>query len=489
MNQAIWAKLNSAKSSCRLSWFPFLAFTLILLFSIEVDVFSKPVQTAATATPTLEFTSVPPYGSSEDLRGRVRNLTNPNGYKIAVYIFIEGAGWWTKPRFDQSLVTILPDSTWNADITTGGSDINATRIRAFLLPQGVVPPISAGLGCLPDTLDTISKAQAFVERDSRTISFSGYEWWVKASFESVGPGPCIFSDSAENVWVDTLGQLHMKITNKGGIWSCSEVILKNTFGYGKYVFKLASDVGQINENAVLGLFTWDNDACAEFSREVDIEFSRFGNVAELNAQYVIQPYYEPGNLFKWQFPASLKLSTHVFEWTPDSIDFKSGRGHEFPVRRDSLFKSWVYKKTDLPTPGKAHARINLWLFNGRPPSDLKELEVVINRFEYHALPTSVDRHEETKITRYALLQNYPNPFNPSTTIRFEVPKPSRVSIKIYDLQGREIRTLVEEKFNAGQFARVWDGRNNDKQPVASGVYLIKMQASGFVNVKKLVLVR
>lgn len=102
---------------------------------------------------------------------------------------------------------------------------------------------------------------------------------------------------------------------------------------------------------------------------------------------------------------------------------------------------------------------------------------------------------------FRLLDSYPNPFltgaksaaqggrSPSTTIRFDVPKPSQVTIKIYDMLGREVKTLIDRKFVAGSHAAVWDGRNNHQRPVASSVYFIRMHAGEFVQVRKLVLVR
>lgn len=470
-------------------------FSLIFLFASacvlylgsNTSLFSQERYSISTGTPAIEFAFVPPYGSSDDLIGRVRNV-DPSAYKVAVYIFVEGAGWWTKPTFAQPLTTIRSDSIWICNITTGGSDIYATRIHAVLLPNGVNPPVAGGLGCLPTSLEMISMARVNTERTRRVISFSGYEWWVKASLFPVGPGPNYFADGKENVWVDSLGQLHLKITKRNATWHCSEVILKQSLGYGRYIFKIASKVGQINENAVLGLFTWDNDGCTEFYREIDIEFSRWSVVADPNAQYVIQPWDRAGNRNRWMIPPTLNLSTHGFVWRPDSIDFVSAKGHLSGIPSDSIIYFWRYKRPTVPKPGKESVRINLWLNNGRPPSDDKEIEVIITKFEYDTR-TSVNEPNGTSIRSYSLLQNYPNPFNPATTIRFEIPKPSHVTIKIYDVFGREVRTLVDHKFTAGMFTETWDGKNNEQLLAASGVYLMRMQANEFVSVKKLILVR
>ena len=92
-------------------------------------------------------------------------------------------------------------------------------------------------------------------------------------------------------------------------------------------------------------------------------------------------------------------------------------------------------------------------------------------------------------TTFSLEQNYPNPFNPTTTLRFNVPKPSQVAIKIYDMLGREVKTLLDRKCEAGSHTMVWDGKNNQQLPAASGVYFVWMRTENFMAVKKTVLLR
>ncbi len=87
-------------------------------------------------------------------------------------------------------------------------------------------------------------------------------------------------------------------------------------------------------------------------------------------------------------------------------------------------------------------------------------------------------------TRFSLDQNYPNPFNPSTTIRYELPKSSVVRLSVYDILGREVSVLVNERKNAGEYEVQFDARN-----LASGIYFYILQAGLFVETKKLLLVR
>jgi len=85
---------------------------------------------------------------------------------------------------------------------------------------------------------------------------------------------------------------------------------------------------------------------------------------------------------------------------------------------------------------------------------------------------------------FSLMQNYPNPFNPSTTIKYSVPKTSNVSIKIFDVLGNEIETLLSEEKPAGTYELTWNAAN---QP--SGVYFYRLQAGSFVETKKMILLR
>ncbi|HDQ00087.1 MAG TPA: T9SS type A sorting domain-containing protein, partial [bacterium] len=111
--------------------------------------------------------------------------------------------------------------------------------------------------------------------------------------------------------------------------------------------------------------------------------------------------------------------------------------------------------------------------------------------EQHATATVVISSDEIfKVPReYALLDNYPNPFNPQTTINFHLPKTEYVSIKIYNLLGQEVFTLVDEIKTAGAYQLHWDGRNAYGQIVPSGSYIYQMRTRQFVASKKMYLTK
>jgi len=107
-----------------------------------------------------------------------------------------------------------------------------------------------------------------------------------------------------------------------------------------------------------------------------------------------------------------------------------------------------------------------------------------NIFAYYSNIVSVDENENTRITHYSLYQNYPNPFNPSTIIEYKIPESNFVEIKIFDVLGKEIITLVNEYKSEGIYKVQF---NPDNLP--SGIYLYRIKAGNFSETKKMILMR
>lgn len=103
--------------------------------------------------------------------------------------------------------------------------------------------------------------------------------------------------------------------------------------------------------------------------------------------------------------------------------------------------------------------------------------------------TDVDEPIEILPSNFSLEQNYPNPFNPETVIRFSLPTPSNVQIKIYDVLGKEIRTLIDEERSSGKHNIYWNATDNFGRRVSSGVYFYTIAADNFIQTKKMVLMK
>jgi polyhydroxybutyrate depolymerase len=122
---------------------------------------------------------------------------------------------------------------------------------------------------------------------------------------------------------------------------------------------------------------------------------------------------------------------------------------------------------------------------GKPRNlDINAGSVIWNFFKNYNIVTSIKSAASPIPRKFGLSQNFPNPFNPSTNIEFSIPKSEFVILKIYNLLGQELSTLVSEKLNAGKYQYTWDASS-----LASGVYLYRLQAGNYTETKKVILVR
>jgi len=91
--------------------------------------------------------------------------------------------------------------------------------------------------------------------------------------------------------------------------------------------------------------------------------------------------------------------------------------------------------------------------------------------------------------KFLLYYNYPNPFNPTTTIAYDLPKATNVVLKIYDVLGNEVRTLLNTQQQAGYKSVVWDGRDDLGLKVSSGIFMYRLRAGDLVQTKKMILLK
>lgn len=85
--------------------------------------------------------------------------------------------------------------------------------------------------------------------------------------------------------------------------------------------------------------------------------------------------------------------------------------------------------------------------------------------------------------------NYPNPFNPSTTVRYALPEASDVQVTIYNIQGQQVRALVQDRQEAGYYRVTWDGRDDAGRAVSSGIYFYRFVSKGLVQTQKMLLLK
>lgn len=362
---------------------------------------------ATGAAQSISVDAVPAYGTLGFITGTVSGV-DPNDHHVAVYIQIEGSGWWTKPTAANPTVPIGPTGSFSANVGTGGPaslDSRATIFCAALLPDTTTPPLALGAGRIPASLAPLAIDCA--ERYARTFEFAGYTWAVKEAPLPVGPGANVFSDRVQDVFVDDDG-LHLRVDFHDGMWWAVEVILLEHLGHGTYVVQTDSEVDDLDVNLTLGMFTWDAYGDEETvpggaNREIDFEDSRWGDAGEAtNAQMVVQPFTAPGNLHRYSIPdlsADARL-TRLFTWLPSSVEFFALQGHHTPATFTSadVIDEYLYLHDPpvrhVPSAGRESFRINLWpnnveLGGGAPPQPAggQAVEVVVSDVIYVPEPS------------------------------------------------------------------------------------------------------
>ena len=102
---------------------------------------------------------------------------------------------------------------------------------------------------------------------------------------------------------------------------------------------------------------------------------------------------------------------------------------------------------------------------------------------------SLNLTNEQKPVKFELNQNYPNPFNPSTEIRFSIPVNNKVELRIFNVLGQLVKTLVNDTYSPGEHIVRWDGTNDSGSKVTSGVYIYQLKSGNLLQNKKMVMVK
>jgi len=144
------------------------------------------------------------------------------------------------------------------------------------------------------------------------------------------------------------------------------------------------------------------------------------------------------------------------------------------VCQEAMYPAWIVPVPGILYAGKASIFSNFdnLYFDGYTYTDVKDGE-----------------ENRTASEAFSLSDNYPNPFNPETRIGYTLAKASHVKLEIFNILGQRIKTIVDEDQTVGKKEITWDGRNEQGEQVASGVYFYRLQAKDFVQTKKMVLMR
>lgn len=237
-----------------------------------------------------------------------------------------------------------------------------------------------------------------IQSFSKTLDFSNFKWVVRSGFG--GAGPNHWSD--QNAWVDDKGWLHLRIHKENGTWHSAEIFTEKSFGFGKYYIYVIGRVDQLDPNIVLGFFNYPSSGQFEDgSNEIDIEFSKWGAVEPKasNISYTVWPasIKKSKSTLSYTFQLDGSHSTHGFVWTKNKIYFQSGFGHYADYRYPIL--SWLFSPPDyknLIPQTRLPLHLNLWLVNGKAPTDGKPVEVIIKQVVFEPIDSPEYKSDKDK---------------------------------------------------------------------------------------------
>ena len=321
--------------------------------------------------PAIRFTDVPSAaaGGSERtarITGRVTGAAP--GQRIVLYARTNV--WWVQPLALEPFTTVKADQTWE-NSTHLGSEYAALLVDATFRPPDTTESIPPPGG--PVLAVATVKGTGNFSPAPTVLAFSGYEWQVRQAPSDRG-GQNDYDPA--NAWTDADGLLHLRLAHRDGGWTSAEVILTRALGYGTYAFTVR-DTSTLDPAAAFGMFTWDEEALDQNHRELDIDISRWGDPGIPNAQYVVQPYYVPANVARFSAPAG--TLTHAFRWEPGRVSFRTTRG------RSAMSGQVVARQeftSGIPSPGTERVRMTLYYFRYAPRPPQKDVEVVVERFQY-----------------------------------------------------------------------------------------------------------
>jgi hypothetical protein len=325
--------------------------------------------------PGITFTKIPPAAQG----GRERTDTIAGKVSIAragqhIVVYARSGPWWVQPWPSSPLIDIQSNSTWSTS-THLGFEYAALLVEPGYQPAPTMDVLPAKGGAV--AVVTSVKGSGPIElAPTKSLHFSGYDWVVRTIASDRGGLNNLYS--GENAWVDDHGAMHLKITKKDGRWSCAEVKLNRSLGYGTYIATVR-DVTKLDPAAVFSLTTFDDWAGEQHYREMDVEDARWGDAqSKTNAQFGIQPFYVPGNVYTFSTPAG--ALTHSLRWESGRATFKTVKGSALRPGAQTVAEH-VFT-SGVPSAGQETFQLLFYVVAGEKSPMQNENEVVVEKFEY-----------------------------------------------------------------------------------------------------------
>jgi hypothetical protein len=326
------------------------------------------------AKPKILFTQIPERNLANQNKQDVMEGTvsgAKQGQRLVIYSQ-SGGLWWLQPLLTSPFTPILSNGVWRSETHIGMS------YGVLLVEPGFHP--AAVLDQLPrrgQGVAAVAVSPGQEKSSSYFIDFSGFTWRVR--WKPSDRGGVSNPYNPDNVYVDQTGALHLRIINRDQQWTCSEINLTQSLGYGTYSFTV-EDISSLDPSVVFGIFTWDHSTDQENHREFDINIGRWGEPQNKNAEFVLQPTLVQANFFRFVAPPG-KLK-HSIVWEPGRLTMETSRASR--LGGASVVSRRVFT-SEVPTPGFESIRMTLFPYtrpNQKGPDLHGPAEVLVDRFEY-----------------------------------------------------------------------------------------------------------
>jgi hypothetical protein len=326
--------------------------------------------------PKISFTQVPQWSQGDENLQDVMEGTVSGarlGQRLVIYSK-SGGLWWVQPMSTSPFTSIAPDHVWRNELHLG------TDYAVLLVDSSYDPaPVLAQLPNRGQGVAAVAVARGQEKSSSFFVDFAGFTWRVRRVPSDRGGTSNPYRP--ENVYTDSSGALHLRIIKRDQQWTCSEVNLTRSLGYGTYSFTV-EDTSKLEPPVVFGMFTWDYSVSGyrENYGEFDLDITRRGDPKAQNAEFVIQPPVVPANISRFTAPPG-KLKYTVI-WEPGRVTMFTVRapgGAGAPLISKHVFTS------EVPAPGLESMRMTLYAYrdpNGKLPGLQHPAEVVVDRFEF-----------------------------------------------------------------------------------------------------------
>jgi hypothetical protein len=328
-----------------------------------------------TPAPVIEFSRIPqasPGGqqSQDIIEGFVKGAQP--GERIVLYA--KSNQWWVQPltAYPFTKLTIQDGRMKWTNATHLGTEYAALLVEPGYRPPPVVADLPKMGGPAGSGVMAIASTKGAASPPSKIIAFSGYQWRLREAPSSRGGMNNNYSPG--NIWVDGAGAMHMKIGRDGDKWTCAEVALTSSLGYGTYKVTVR-DASSLHDAAVFSMFTWDYARPDQSNGEMDMEYNDWGGRKE-NFQFVVPPFYGGQNARRVLVPPV--TLTHSLLWEPGRVHFRTVRSLN-PSANPVAEQTYT---SNVPAHGIESFRMCLYLKLRHAVHFKDGPEVVIEKFEY-----------------------------------------------------------------------------------------------------------